>query len=109
MRYLIGNLATLYFVCVAFILFRAENLETAWIALKAVVLLQTDGHVHLPATGWLLIAALALGHIVAYRGWLRPALARLRDWQFAVLFGVTVAVVLATVPLSWEPFIYFQF
>lgn len=108
-QWLIGNLATLYFVSVAFILFRAESLETAWIALRAVVFLQADGHVHLPATGWLLIAVLALGHVVAYRGWLRPAFANLRDWQFAVLFSVTVAIVLATVPLSAEPFIYFQF
>ncbi len=105
----LGTLGTFYFVCLAWIFFRAENLEMAFQITRAFTLFQTPGDTHLSNNGWLLLAVLTVAHWIAYKRLLRPTITRLPHWQFAVLYGCLAALALAFVPAAAAPFIYFQF
>jgi alginate O-acetyltransferase complex protein AlgI len=58
---------------------------------------------------WLVIAAFGVGHVLAYRRTLAPAVARLNDWQFAVGYGLVLALMFPWVAPDYQAFIYFQF
>jgi alginate O-acetyltransferase complex protein AlgI len=58
---------------------------------------------------WLLVLAFAVGHVLAYRRTFAPMVARLTDWQFALSYGVTLALMFPFVAPDYAAFIYFQF
>ncbi len=58
---------------------------------------------------WILVAMFAVGHVLAYRRTLAPLAARLNDWQFAVSYGVALALMFPWVAPDYKAFIYFQF
>lgn len=104
---------TFYFVCCAWIFFRAQSFGDAFVMLRGFVLFRSAGEWTLEPTLLLLIAGLATAH------WLssQRALTRLGAWLdthapaplFATGYGVAVALALGFVPLRTAPFIYFQF
>ena len=64
---------------------------------------------HLDSAWWLLILAFAVGHVLAYRRTFAPMVARLTDWQFALSYGVVLALMFPFVAPDYAAFIYFQF
>jgi alginate O-acetyltransferase complex protein AlgI len=100
---------TFYWVCLAWIFFRAETFEQAWIISKAWLLFQSPG-TELPAFSWLGLAALLLllhwmFHLRFFAEWWRQG----PGWAFAIGFGLAAALVMTLVPTNPQPFIYFQF
>jgi alginate O-acetyltransferase complex protein AlgI len=105
----LGWVFTIYWVCLAWIFFRAVDLPHAIPALRSFVFL--------PATGtetlgiWMLwvVAALAFVHWLNSRGTFSTWWKRLPTPVFAAGYGCAFAVVLLFIPPHYAPFIYFQF
>jgi alginate O-acetyltransferase complex protein AlgI len=102
-------LVTIYWVCVAWIFFRAVDLPHAAPALRSFLFFHGGGTEDLGA--WMLWIVLGLGfvHWLNFRGvfskwWRRPP-----DALFAAGYGCVWAVVLLFIPPHYAPFIYFQF
>jgi len=106
---LLGTAATFYAVCVAWIVFRAPDMPRALTALRSFALFESPGSVRLPATGFLLFAALAGAHYVAHRHPVTAVWRRMPGWAFSGAYGAAAALALAFVPVQYKPFIYFQF
>jgi alginate O-acetyltransferase complex protein AlgI len=108
MRWLAWPL-TIYWVCVAWIFFRAVDLQHAFPALQSFVLFQSPGTEDLGV--WMLgvVAGLAIVHWVNFRGWFTEWWHRVSAPAFAAAYGCAVAVVLVFLPPHYTPFIYFQF
>jgi len=108
MRWLAWPL-TVYWVCVAWIFFRAADLLHALAALRSFVLFRSNGAEDLGAWMLWLVAALGFIHWLNWRGcfshWWRRGSAEL----FAAGYGCAAASVLLFVPPHYTPFIYFQF
>jgi alginate O-acetyltransferase complex protein AlgI len=112
----LATAATLYWVCLAWIFFRAQDLSTAWAATRSFLFLDGIGDLSFTAFDGRLaaggIALVLLGLLVchvaarlgAFRWW-----GDLPGWGFAALFGAAIPLVLAFVPVAAAPFIYFQF
>ncbi len=100
---------TLYFVCLAWVLFRATDLEQAGVVLRSFVLGRGNGTRALPV--WLLGVVLIFGllHWLNARGEFARWWRRGPDLLFAAGYGCAVAGVLLFVPTHYTPFIYFQF
>jgi alginate O-acetyltransferase complex protein AlgI len=100
---------TIYWVCVAWIFFRAVDLRHAFPALRGFVLFQNSGTEDLGA--WMLWVVLALGlvHWLNSLGWFSGWWRRVPAPAFAAGYGCVAAVVLLFVPPHYQPFIYFQF
>jgi len=108
MRWLAWPL-TVYWVCVAWIFFRAVDLPHATPALRSFLFLPGTGTQDLGAWMLWIVAALGFVHWLNFRGvfsqwWRRPA-----DPVFAAGYGCVFAVVLLFIPPHYAPFIYFQF
>jgi alginate O-acetyltransferase complex protein AlgI len=108
MRYLAWPL-TIYWVCVAWIFFRAHDLGRAAATLNQFVLFRGGGNEHLHRWMALIIVGLALVHWLNSRGWFAESWRRLPAPVFAAAYGCTAAIVLLFVPPHYTPFIYFQF
>ncbi len=106
---LVGTAATFYFVCLAWIFFRAQSFGDAAVITRAYLFFDSDGQEALEPALWGLLAALALLHWLYSRGWPQRTIQMTPDWAFAIGYGVATAVALAFVPLRSDPFIYFQF
>ena len=100
---------TLYWVCVAWILFRSVDLHRAGAALRSFVLFSSNGAEQLGAWNLLIVAGLGLIH------WLNSREVFARWWRrgpdplFAAAYGCAAAIVLLFIPTKYTPFIYFQF
>ncbi len=105
----LSSLATFWWVCLAWIFFRAQDFGDAWVATRAYVLFQSPGTESLDPRLFLLFPALVAVHWSEYRrGW--TALAeRLPPWAFSVGYALAVHAVLLFYRPSAQPFIYFQF
>jgi len=100
---------TVYWVCIAWIFFRAHDLSRAGTILKQFVLFRGSGSEHLHRWMFLVVAVLAFIHWFNSRRWFAESW---RQWPtpvFAAAYGCTVAIVLLFVPPHYTPFIYFQF
>src|SRR3954471_12695215 len=102
-------LLTVYWVCFAWIFFRAVDLRHAGPALRSFVFLPASGTQDLGAWMLWIVAALAFVHWLNFRGvfskwWRRPAAP-----VFAAGYGCAFALVLLFIPPHYAPFIYFQF
>jgi alginate O-acetyltransferase complex protein AlgI len=106
---LLAVAATFASVSLAWIPFRAPDLATAGIALRACVLFESAGARSPGAVGLLAFAALASLHVWAYRGGPAHLLERLPATAFAPAYGAACALALAFVQARPAPFIYFQF
>lgn len=105
----LATLATFWFVCCAWIFFRAESFGAAWTLLVNFVTFSGGGAERLdtPIFAYLLVAGVL--HTLAFTGALQRTLDRLSAPQLAVVLGLSAALMLALLPLGSRPFIYFQF
>lgn len=108
MRWLAWPL-TIYWVCVAWIFFRAVDLQHVSPALKAFVLFQSSGAEDLGTWMLWVVAGLTVVHWLNSIGWFSEWWRRLSAPAFASGYGCAVAVVLLFIPPHYTPFIYFQF
>jgi alginate O-acetyltransferase complex protein AlgI len=105
----LGVALTLWWVGLAWILFRAPDLETAWVVARGYALFDAAGGALLgDRLPWLLVGLLGL-HALSRRvapsqWWRRPP-----GWVFAGGYGVSSALLLALLHPHAEAFIYFQF
>ncbi len=108
MRWLAWPL-TIYWVCVAWIFFRAVDLKRAGVILKSFVLFKKGGSEDLG--GWMLFLVLGLAviHWLNFRGVFADWWRRAPDLLFAAGYGCAAATVLLFIPARYTPFIYFQF
>jgi alginate O-acetyltransferase complex protein AlgI len=100
---------TVYWVCVAWIFFRAVDLQHAAPALRSFLFLSSGGGEDLGAWMLWIVAGLGLVHWLNFREtfstwWRRPSAP-----VFAAGYGCAFAVVLLFIPPHYAPFIYFQF
>jgi alginate O-acetyltransferase complex protein AlgI len=105
----VGWLVTMYWVCLAWIFFRAVDLAHAGPALRSFLFVPGGGTEDLGASMLWVVVALAFVHWLNSRGvfasWWRKPPAPL----FAAGYGCAFAVVLLFIPPHYAPFIYFQF
>jgi alginate O-acetyltransferase complex protein AlgI len=106
---LAGPLLTFYWVCLAWIFFRAQTLPQALTACKSFVLLASPGTESVDPRLIGILIPLGLLHWFSSRGGWDGYLRRLPSWAYATAYGAAVAAVLFFVPLNVRPFIYFQF
>ncbi|HED64054.1 MAG TPA: MBOAT family protein, partial [Planctomycetes bacterium] len=110
---LLGTALTLWFVCLCWIFFRAESLPDASAALRAYTLFQSPGSRELLGADTPLalvaLAVLTALHFASHRGLLRPIWRRPPTPAFVLGLAAAATLVLPFVPLSSQPFIYFQF
>jgi alginate O-acetyltransferase complex protein AlgI len=100
---------TIYWVCVAWIFFRAVDLHRALPALQSFVLWRSPGTEDLGAWMLWIVAALAAVHWLNSLGTFSKWWRRLPAPLFAAGYGCAAAVVLLFIPPHYKPFIYFQF
>lgn len=106
---LLGTAMTFYFVCCAWIFFRAQSFGDAAVLLKAFVWLDTGGTVALDMHLFAALLTLGLLHWISSQARLERFLDRLSGGSFAAGYGMATALALAFVPMRSAPFIYFQF
>ncbi|HVX58945.1 MAG TPA: MBOAT family protein [Pirellulales bacterium] len=104
-----GWAMTFYWVGGAWMLFRAQDLNTAWLALQSYAGLVSHGSMSLPAVLWLHLACLAALHCLLHRVNVFELSARIPQPAFAAFYGASASACLALSPVSHRPFIYFQF
>lgn len=104
-----GTGLTFYWVCIAWIFFRAVNLSDALVALRGFVLFQSSGTSTLDPRLGLIILGLGLMHGLNSRRVFSGCWKRLPEPVFAASFGCITAAILLFVPTKHTPFIYFQF
>lgn len=102
-------LLTIYWVCLAWIFFRAPDLRHAGTVLRASSSGARRGREDLGAWMLTLVAALALAHFSNSRGLFSRWWRRGPDLGIAAGYGCAVATVLLFIPGRYAPFIYFQF
>jgi alginate O-acetyltransferase complex protein AlgI len=102
-------LLTIYWVGVAWIFFRAVDLEHAVPALRGFVLFQGGGTEQLGTRMLWVVVALAFVHWLNSRGVFSQWWRRLPAPVFAAGYGCAFAIVLLFIPPHYAPFIYFQF
>jgi alginate O-acetyltransferase complex protein AlgI len=109
----LGHLYLLLGVNLGLVIFRAQDLPTAWTYLKG--MLGAGPHpspgplVGVDPAWWLILAGFAVVHVWLSR---RPVEERVRDlpsWLFALGLGAAVALALPWAAWGYQPFIYFQF
>ncbi len=102
-------LLTYYWVCLAWIFFRAQDWSTAFVAARSWVTFHSPGKTSFNASWLVIFAGLGLAHVAAYLLRDRKWLDAVPDWVFAPAYGVAWAAALAFIPSQTAPFIYFQF
>jgi alginate O-acetyltransferase complex protein AlgI len=105
----LGTLLTFYWVCLAWIFFRAMSLPQALLVSRAFVFFEATGERTLNPKLLILFIALAGIHWLSSRKVLSRRYVNLPDWGFAAAYGAAAALALALATRNAEPFIYFQF
>lgn len=100
---------TFWWVCLAWIFFRATSFSDALVATRAWVLLDSPGAAPVGIACLVVLAVLALLHAVHRGERLTAWSERVPGWAFAPAYGVVFACALAWVPTRYQAFIYFQF
>ena len=111
-----SSLVTFYWVSLAWIFFRAQDLGTATTILKGYLFLGGEGTAAISAHNgaltatWILVILLILAvfHVVNSQK-LLAVWDRVPEWAFALFLGAMIPLILALVPPQAVPFIYFQF
>jgi len=106
---LFSHVVTLTWFCMALVFFRSQDFSQAWVTCKSCLLFDSTGTGQI-AISWLFPAVLLLLiHWITYRRVFAEWWRRGPDWAFACGMGLTTALILACMPASTQPFIYFQF
>ncbi|MEL7547836.1 MAG: MBOAT family O-acyltransferase [Pseudomonadota bacterium] len=105
----IGTVMTVYWVHLAWIFFRAPDLEHSIMMAKTYLTLQGGGSETLPIAVWPFLIFLMLIHWGTRQVDVAGAIERLSANKFALVYGASAALALSFVPLGYRPFIYFQF
>ena len=108
--FFVGNLYVVILGTIGCVFFNARTIGDAWTYIGGLF----TGGSSLPTANldnafWLLIPAFAAGHVLAYRRTFVPAVQRLTHWQFALLYGVALALMFPWVAPDYAAFVYFQF
>ncbi len=106
---LFGIALTFYWVCIAWIFFRAPSFSSATTMIKSFVGFRSFGTESLEPHLFLWFIPLALCHYLAYKGVAWKTIDQMPDWLCAIAYGVATALMLLFVPVEYKPFIYFQF
>jgi len=109
LRQTLSSALTLWFVCLCWILFRAQDFSSAWTVIESFTLFRSHGEQSI-STLWLWwFAFLYLAHWLA--SWLRQgkSIELIPSWAFAFAYGVVAAIAVAFMRVDHPPFIYFQF
>lgn len=108
-RQMLGSFFTLWFVCLCWILFRAQDFASAWVVVQSFTVFQGTGAQSIDTLWLWWFAALYAAHWLA--SWLRKgqSLERCPTWLFAFSYGVVAAIAIAFMRVDHPPFIYFQF
>lgn len=100
---------TYYWVCLAWIFFRAQGLPAALSVARAWLWFDGTGSNSL-SLAWLgVFVALGLAHKLAQYVGSRALVERVSGWVFSPAYGLGWAAAVSFVPIETTPFIYFQF
>jgi len=102
-------LLTFWWVCLAWIFFRAANLPAAVELARSFVTISGIGSGDIVTWAAPVILGLGLLHAIEARGLISNALMSLQRPSFYALAGTAAGVALAFTPIAYRPFIYFQF
>lgn len=105
-----SGLLTFYWVCIAWIFFRATTLPAALDITSVFVTLHSDGTERLPlSVPWLMVVLLMIAQWADQRYGLVKRIEAISWPAFYGSLGAACAVALSLVPGGARPFIYFQF
>ncbi|MCB9888676.1 MAG: MBOAT family protein [Planctomycetes bacterium] len=109
-RQVVGALFTFHLVCIAWVFFRANDLETAWQILSGIVAfdMAPSGQVPMSSLG-LLAIALAVDLACARRGEQTPIGEGIPTFYRWLLYGSAIVMMLIADTPGNVPFLYFQF
>ena len=102
-------LLTFWWVCLAWIFFRAADLSAAVEMARGFISVSGTGTEDIARWAIVVILGLALLHALEARRLISGALLALRGPTFYALAGSASGIVLALTPIAYRPFIYFQF
>jgi len=105
----LGAFLTFYWVCIAWVFFRAATFKAALHTLNGFVLFRSSGTTSFSIACVLSLLGLIVIHFIAYQKTFKGWWQRIAVWQFAIVCGVIVASALPWTPMRYQPFIYFQF
>ena len=105
----LGCAITFYWVCLAWVFFRAADLTTASTILKSFLLFESQGAATIGLEKWWIIPSIILVHWLTYGDRLLEQIQRLPRWSFAAGYSFLAVLTLTLMPSSYHPFIYFQF
>lgn len=102
---------TFYFVCLAWIYFRAENYSDSLFIAKVWLFNGATGTESIPYAGWLyLVPIMVVLHWLYYVVDILSFIEDHVSWSvFSFIYGTVFALAIALVPIGYRPFIYFQF
>ncbi|MEL6552314.1 MAG: MBOAT family O-acyltransferase [Cyanobacteria bacterium J06621_11] len=100
---------TFYWVCIAWVFFRADSFGSAMAVLQAFVGLRSPGSDQLSLQLLGVLFVLACLHWLTSKAVWTKAVETMPAQLYAVGYGFAAAVVLTLVPVGYTPFIYFQF
>ncbi len=105
---------TFYWISLAWIFFRASNMQDALVIAKSYLGVNALSHSQQQLTAlnpqlWIPILVLLIAHVAACRGLFDWLSQKSPGWVFAAGLGVFVAVTTALMATEASPFIYFQF
>jgi alginate O-acetyltransferase complex protein AlgI len=106
---ILGWFATLNFVCLCWILFRANSFGTAFLLIRRYLFLDQGGSLTLPLWLGLLGPVLLACQYFMRHSDVQSRVCNLSLPRFGFVYGSTWAFALAMLPLGYRPFIYFQF
>ncbi|MEB3883315.1 MBOAT family O-acyltransferase [Lyngbya sp. CCY1209] len=104
-----GPPLTFYWVCIAWIFFRATDLEKSMTILQSFVFFNSSGSNELGTHLLGIFIVLAIVHFAAQRNFLGEWWEKTPDWIFAAWYGLAVSVAFWFVAPNYSAFIYFQF
>ena len=105
----IAPLLTFYWVCFAWIFFRAIDFSTALVVVKSFVFFEAVGSQELNHFLLVLLVLFTLMHYMAYCRILTSWWTRIPNWMFAALCGCITSLALFFTAPNYSSFIYFQF
>jgi alginate O-acetyltransferase complex protein AlgI len=105
----LGPVMTFYWICLAWIFFRAFDLADAYTMARAFVTFASPGSTAVEYQYALGLIPLAVVHWIAMKGDITEKVNRIPDWLYSAGLGVAVVIALMFVRVEYRPFIYFQF
>jgi alginate O-acetyltransferase complex protein AlgI len=105
----LGWALTLWFVCFAWVFFRAEGFDDALILARGFVTLHSVGVEVLPTLIFALPLVLLGVHYVWHRYSVSQVIGGLRGYSYAIVMAALCIFACASMAGGYQPFIYFQF